>query len=91
MSQDTTPRLKLGPGRGAPGSGKCWPLLRNNSGGGNGSQRFLWTQEAGGPPWRDLGTRLTWHPHPLALELEPVPPGLGFLTCEMGTELYLLL
>lgn len=47
-SQDTDPRLKLGLGRGAPGSGKHRTLLRNNSGGGNGSQRFLWTQEARG-------------------------------------------
>lgn len=30
--QDTDPRLELGLGWGAPGSGKPWTLLRNNSG-----------------------------------------------------------
>lgn len=49
-------------GRGAPGSGKCWTPLRNSSGGGNGSQRFLLTPEASGLPWRDLGAWQTWHP-----------------------------
>lgn len=57
--QDTDLRLELGPGWGAPGSGKHWTLLRNDSGGGNGSQRFLQTQEAGGLPWRALGVWLT--------------------------------
>lgn len=47
-SQDTDSRLELRLGRGALGSGNRWTLLRNNSGGRNGSQRFLQTQEARG-------------------------------------------
>lgn len=62
-SQDTAPRLELGLGRGAPGSGKYWTRLRNNSGGGNGSQRFLQTQEARGFLWRYLGAWLPQHPY----------------------------
>lgn len=46
VSRDTDPRLELALGWGAPGSGKPWTLLRNSSGGGNGSQRFLRMQEA---------------------------------------------
>lgn len=46
--QDTDPRMELGLGWGAPGSGKPGTLLRNNSSGGNGSQGCLQTQEARG-------------------------------------------
>lgn len=85
-SQDTAPRLELGLGRGAPGSGKYWTQLRNNSGGRNGSQRFLQAQEARGLLWRYLGAWLPQHPYLPASELRPVPPGLIFLTCKMGTK-----
>ena len=61
-SQDAAPTLELGPARGVPGSGNPWILLRNNSGGGDGSQRFLQTQEARGLPWRDLSAWLSPHP-----------------------------
>lgn len=88
-SRDTAPRLELGLGWGAPGSGKCWTVLRNNSGGGNnsgGSQRFLQTQEARGLPWRDLVAWLTWHSHLPASEPGPVPLGLCFHLLENEDE-----
>lgn len=81
-------RLELGLGRGVPGSGKRWTLLRNYSRSGNSSRGV--PPDAGGkrPPMDGLGC-LEDLTSPISLASQQRPPvsrSLSFLTWRMRTR-----